>query len=334
MSKLLNANSAFNMPGSGYSVPLSLIAAEFNLENLTPAIDTTSIMLTQANINRPALQLAGYFEYFDAKRLQIMGMVEYTYLKTLDEEERKDHLLRIFQHKIPAMIVCRNLGTFPEMMEYAGRYGVPILATNSATTDFISEVIRWMKVQLAPRLTMHGCLLDIYGVGTLIVGESGVGKSETALELIKRGHRFIADDAVEIRRVSSETLIGSCPENIRYFLELRGIGIIDIMQMFGVQSIKPTQAIDIIINLELWDPNRAYDRLGQVDEFTELLGNKVHSHSIPIRPGRSLAILCESAAINHRQKKMGYNAADALTERVMKTVANSGNGGLHFDDVY
>ena len=334
MNDNLNASGAFNIPGTGYSVPLSRIIAEFNLELLTPTVDIESGVLTQANINRPALQLAGYFEYFDTNRLQVIGMVEHTYLKTLEVKFRRENLLRIFQRKIPAIVICRNLEIFPEMLEYAEQYNVPILSSNSATTDFISEVIRWMKVQLAPRLTMHGCLLDIYGVGTLIIGESGVGKSETALELIKRGHRFIADDAVEIRRVSSETLIGSCPQNIRYFLELRGIGIVDIMQMFGVQSIKPTQAIDIIINLELWDPNRAYDRLGQVDEYTEILGNKVNSHSIPIRPGRSLAILCESAAINHRQKKMGYNAADALTERVMKTVNAQESGGLQFNDVY
>jgi len=329
----ISASGAYNTPSTGYSVPLSSVVSEFQLDLLTPAVDIDSKILTQANINRPALQLAGFFDYFDPARLQIIGMVEHTYLQKLDENFRSENLRRIFQHRIPAIIMCRKLGLFSEMLDYAERYDVPILSIDSATTDFISEVIRWMKVQLAPRITMHGCLLDVYGVGTLIIGESGVGKSETALELIKRGHRFIADDAVEVRRVSSETLIGSCPANIRYFLELRGIGIIDILQMFGVQSIKPTQAIDLIINLELWDPSRIYDRLGQQDEFTEILGNRVCSHSIPIRPGRSLAVICESAAINHRQKKMGYNAADALTERVMR-VARSNNGGTKFDDVY
>ena len=334
MSKILAASGAFNTPGDGYTIPLSRLVSEFDLELLTPKVDIESRLLSRANINRPALQLAGFFDYFDSTRLQIIGMVEHTYLQKLDDHFRRENLKRIFEHQIPAIVVCRELGIFPEMLEYAEIYDVPILSTNSATTDFISEVIRWMKVQLAPRLQMHGCLLDIFGVGTLIIGESGVGKSETALELIKRGHRFIADDAVEVRRVSSETLIGSCPENIRYFLELRGIGIVDIMQMFGVQSIKPTQSIDIIINLELWDPTRAYDRLGQIEEYTELLGNKVSSHSIPIRPGRSLAILCESAAINHRQKKMGYNAADALTKRVMESVNSSADGGLQINDVY
>ena len=324
------ASGAFNTPGHGYTVPLTSVISEFKLKILTPSVDVESRVLSQANVNRPALQLAGFFEYFDPSRLQIIGMVEHTYLRTLDEDFRKENLHRIFNKNIPAMVVCRELDIFPEMLEYAEMYGVPILQATSATTDFIGEIIRWMKVQLAPRITMHGCLLDVYGVGILIIGESGVGKSETALELIQRGHRFIADDAVEVRRVSSETLIGSCPANIRYFLELRGIGIIDIMQMFGVQSIKPTQSIDLVINLELWDPNRIYDRLGQIDEFTELLGNQVYSHAIPIRPGRNLAILCESAAINHRQKRMGYNAADALTERVMKNIG----GGIKIHDAF
>ncbi|MCL2372050.1 MAG: HPr(Ser) kinase/phosphatase [Defluviitaleaceae bacterium] len=330
MTSTATSSGAFNSPGTGYTVPLTNVMSEFNLVNLTPSINIDNKVLNQANINRPALQLAGFFDYFDASRLQVIGMVEHTYLEKLEESFRRENLRKIFRLNIPAMVVCRNLAIFPEMLEYANKYDVLILQSDDNTTDFISEIIRWMKVQLAPRITMHGCLLDIYGVGTLIIGESGVGKSETALELIKRGHRFIADDAVEVRRVSSETLIGSCPETIRYFLELRGIGIIDIMQMFGVQSIKQTQAIDLIINLELWDSTRTYDRLGQTEEFTDLLGNQVCSHSIPIRPGRSLAILCESAAINHRQKRMGYNAADALTERVMQNI----NGGLQRNDSF
>ena len=317
MNSSIVASGAANAPGTGYTVPLSKLAKEFKLELLTPDICIDEIVVSQININRPALQLAGFFDYFDTKRIQIIGMVEHTYLQKLDDGFRQENLRRIFQHRIPAIIICRELTIFPEMLIYAQQYNVPIFSTSSSTTDFISEVIGWMKVQLAPRITMHGCLLDVFGVGTLIVGESGVGKSETALELIKRGHRFIADDAVQIRRVSSETLVGSCPKNIRYFLELRGIGIIDIKQMFGVQSIKPTQSVDLLINLELWDSSRAYDRIGQTDEFTDILGNKINCHSIPIRPGRSLAILCESAAINHRQKKMGYNAAEVLTKRVM-----------------
>ncbi|MCL1846049.1 MAG: HPr(Ser) kinase/phosphatase [Defluviitaleaceae bacterium] len=315
--------AAFDTPGTGYFVPLPTLIQEFKLKLITPAVDVEKKTLARANINRPALQLAGFFDFFDANRLQIIGMVEHTFLSRLEDTLRREKVQRIFQEEIPAVIVCRGLEIFPEMLEFAEKFDVPVLQTDSTTTDFISEVIRWMKVQLAPRTTMHGCLLDIYGVGTLIVGESGIGKSETALELIKRGHRFIADDAVEVRRVSAETLIGSCPANIRYFLELRGIGIIDIMQMFGVQSIKPTQAIELLIRLEAWSPNRVYDRVGTPEEFTEILGNKVNSHSIPIRPGRPLAMICEAAAINHRQKKMGYNAAEALTDRVMNKPAGS-----------
>ena len=321
MSRLAGSGAFYN-PGTGHMVPLTDVIKEFSLEIITPSVDVSNINLTQSNINRPALQMTGFFEFFNPARLQVIGMVEHSYLKSLSENTRKESLLRIFSHRIPAIVLCRNLECFPEMKELAVEYGVPLLLTQSETTDFISEIIRWMKVQLAPRKTMHGCLLDVYGVGTLIVGESGVGKSETALELIKRGHRFIADDAVDIRRVSSETLIGSCPENIRYFLELRGIGIIDVMRMFGVQSIKPTQNVELLINLEFWDPNRVYDRLGKDEEFTEILGNRVNSHSIPIRPGRNLSILCESAAINHRQRKMGYNAATVLTDRLMKKRSN------------
>jgi len=321
---------AFDTPGSGYFVPLPTVIQEFKLKLLTPATDVEKKSLVRTNINRPGLQLAGFFDYFDSNRLQIIGMVEHTFLSCFDEKTRCEKISRIFQEKIPAVVVCRGLEVFAEMLEVAEKYDVPILQTDSATTDFISEVIRWMKVQLAPRISMHGCLLDIYGVGTLIIGESGIGKSETALELVKRGHRFIADDAVEVRRVSAETLIGSCPANIRYFLELRGIGIIDIMQMFGVQSIKPTQAIELVIKLETWDSARIYDRIGAPDEYTEILGNNVNSHTIPIRPGRPLAMLCEAAAINHRQKKMGYNAAEVLTERVMNIFAGSLNIPDHF----
>ncbi len=246
--------------------------------------------------------------------------MEYTYLRKLNDTFRQENLRKIFASGIPGLVLCRGLGLFPEMPYYAEKYNVPIFSTQSSTSDFMSEIIRWMKVEIAPRISIHGVLLDVYGVGILIIGESGVGKSETALELIKRGHRFIADDAVEIRRVSQITLVGSCPENIRYFLELRGIGIIDIKQMFGVQSIKTTQTIDLVIKLELWDSSKKYDRLGQNDEFTEILGNKVRCHSVPIRPGRSLAIICEAAAINTRERQMGYNASKALSSQVMKAM--------------
>jgi HPr kinase/phosphorylase len=300
-----------------YTVPLREVMKEFHLSQLTPNVRIDDKVLVQPNINRPALQLAGFFDYFDAERLQIIGRVEYTYLQKLNDQFRQENLRRIFEYKIPGIVLCNGLDLFPEMPLYAEQYDVPVFSTESKTSDFTSEIIRWTKAQLAPRISLHGVLLDIYGVGILIMGESGVGKSETALELIKRGHRFIADDAVEVKRVSKETLVGSCPENIRYFLELRGIGIIDIKQMFGVQSIKATQSVDLVIKLELWEPGKVYDRLGQSDEYTEILGNKIRCHSIPIRPGRSLAIICEAAAINHRERQMGYNAAAALQERIM-----------------
>jgi HPr kinase/phosphorylase len=303
-----------------YTVPLREVMNEFNLTLLTPNVGIDDKELVQPNINRPALQLAGFFDYFEPQRLQVIGMVEYSYLQKLNDNFRQENLRRIFEHDIPAIVLCRGLGLFPEMPLYAEQYNVPVFSTDSTTSDFISEIIKWTKVLLAPRVSVHGVLLDIYGVGILIMGESGVGKSETALELIKRGHRFIADDAVEIKRVSQETLIGSCPVNIQYFMELRGIGIVDVKQMFGIQSIKATQSIDLIIKLELWDSDKVYDRLGKTSEYTEILGNKIRCHSIPIRPGRSLAIICESAAISHREKQMGYNAAEVLSERIMKAM--------------
>lgn len=218
--------------------------------------------------------------------------------------------------------MCRDLDPHPEMLYYAKQRGVPILKTKETTSEFMGELLKWMKVQLAPRTTVHGVLVDIYGEGVLITGESGIGKSEAALELVKRGHRLVADDAVEIKKVSHTTLVGSCPELIRYFIEVRGIGIINVKQMFGVQSVKDTQDIDIIIKLEYWEKGKAYDRLGIKENYMDILGNKVVCHNIPVRPGRNLAIICESAAVNCRQKKMGYNAAQALNDAIMNNAMN------------
>ncbi|MCL2665324.1 MAG: HPr(Ser) kinase/phosphatase [Defluviitaleaceae bacterium] len=301
-----------------YSVPLRTLFNEFNLSFLTDNVPIDDMVITQPNINRPALQLAGFFDYFSAERLQIIGMVEHNYLLKHNDAQRQENLRRIFEYKVPCIVICRGLKIFPEMQAYAEQYNVPVFGFPSGTTDFIGELIPWLKVQLAPRISIHGCLLDVYGAGILITGESGIGKSEMALELIKRGHRFVADDLVEIKRVSQGTLVGSCPERIRYFLELRGIGIIDVQQMFGIESIKATQSIDLVIKLELWDGNKTYDRLGTEEEYTEILGNKVMSHTIPVRPGRNLAVICEAAAINRRQRKMGYNAALSFTEKIMR----------------
>jgi len=306
-----------------YTVSLANLIEKFSLKLLTERIEISDKVINHPEINRPALQLAGFYDYFDSDRLQIIGIVEYTYLQKIDLKQRNENLRRMFASKIPCLVISRGLKPFPEMIHLAEEYDVPLLGYEGSTTDFMGEVIQWLKVHLAPRITMHGVLVDIYGEGVFIMGESGIGKSETALELIKRGHRFVADDAVEIKKVSNQTLVGSCPELIKYFIELRGIGIIDVRQMFGVESLKATQSIDLVIKLEHWDQNRTYDRLGLHEEFMEILGNKVVCHSIPIRPSRNLAVICESAAINHRQKKMGYNAAQILQERVINNITGN-----------
>jgi HPr kinase/phosphorylase len=242
-------------------------------------------------------------------------------LQKITPEARDATLKRLFARKLPAVIVCRGIDPCPEMIKHATENDVPVLQSHESTANFMAEIMRWLHVRLAEQIMIHGVLVDIYGEGLLIMGESGIGKSEAALELIQRGHRLVADDSVIIKRVSSETLIGSCPDVIQNFVELRGIGIIDVRQLFGVQSIKATQSIDLVIKLEFWDGNKIYDRLGMTDEHTEILGNKIVCHHIPIRPGRNIAIICESAAINHRQKKMGYNAARVLSERVAENMS-------------
>lgn len=289
---------------------------EFKLKLLTPDIDLEDKNIDYPDVNRPALQLAGFFDYFPFHRIQIIGRVEYAYMNKMKSDVRRVILRKIFSYKIPCIIICRGLEPFPEMLTYAKKNNVPILSSDESTTDFISELLRWLKVVLAPFTTMHGVLVDIYGEGVLILGESGLGKSETAVELIKRGHRFVADDVVEIRRVSKETLLGCAPEVLRYFMELRGIGIIDVKQMFGVESIKDIQRIDLVVKLELWDKASNYDRLGSNSEQIDILGNGVPCHVIPIRPGRNIAVICESAAINHRQQNLGYNTSDCFTSKI------------------
>ncbi|MBO8464224.1 MAG: HPr(Ser) kinase/phosphatase [Firmicutes bacterium] len=300
-----------------YQVSLTTLVEKMELTNLTPEMNTDDILITQTDINRPALQLAGFFEHFDSDRVQIVGMVEYTYLKKIEEDEVViERLDRLFGAKIPCIIFCRELEPCKRLLEAARRHGVPVLMTKRHTSGFMAELIRWLNVELAPRISIHGVLVDVYGEGVLIMGESGIGKSEAALELIKRGHRLVSDDVVEIKKVSEDTLVGTSPEITRYFIELRGIGIIDVKTLFGVESVKPTQSIDLVIKLEEWDKRVEYDRLGLEEQMTDILGNKVVCHSIPIRPGRNLAIIVESAAVNHRQKKMGYNAAVELYNRV------------------
>lgn len=303
-------------------VALETVIDKMKLENLTPDIDISKIKITQPDINRPAIQIAGYYEHYDAARLQIIGFVEYTYMENLSKKEKREAYEKLLSfEETPAVVYCRELMPDDIFLEIANKHKVPVLMTKKSTSDFMAEIIRWLKVKLAPCIVVHGVLVDVYGEGVLITGESGIGKSEAALELIKRGHRLVSDDAVEIRKVSDDTLIGSAPDVTKHFIELRGIGIVDVKTLFGVSSVKDTQSIDLVIRLEEWNRDKEYDRLGLEEQYTEYLGNKVVCHNIPIRPGRNLAIICESAAVNYRQKKMGYNAAQEFYKRIQDNFA-------------
>lgn len=303
------------------SIKLIKIIEKMKLDNLTPEIDISEVKITQPDINRPALQLAGYFEHFDATRLQIIGFVEFTYIEGLTDEKKREVFAKLLSYNVPGIVFCRELKPDPIFLEIALENKIPVLMTKKSTSTFMAEIIRWLNVKLAPCISVHGVLVDVFGEGVLITGESGIGKSEAAIELIKRGHRLVTDDVVELRKVSDDTLIGSAPDITKHFIELRGIGIVDVKTLFGVSSVKDTQTIDLVIKLEDWDRDKEYDRLGLEEEYTEYLGNRVVCHNIPIRPGRNLAVICESAAVNHRQKKMGYNAAQELYTRVQNSLA-------------
>lgn len=303
------------------SVKLERLIEKFKLVNLTPDIDIKGIRITQPDVNRPALQMAGYFEHFDSTRLQVIGFVEYTYMEGISEEQKRRVYDKLMSYDIPCVVFSRELHPDDIFMEIAHKYNRPVLSTKQNTSVFMAEAIRWLNVKLAPCISVHGVLVDVYGEGVLITGESGIGKSEAALELIKRGHRLVTDDVVELRKVSDDTLVGSAPDITKHFIELRGIGIIDVKALFGASSVKDTQSVDLVIKLEEWDKDKEYDRLGLEEEYTEYLGNKIVCHTLPIRPGRNLAVICESAAVNHRQKKMGYNAAQELYTRVQNSLA-------------
>lgn len=296
------------------------IIEKMSLKNLTPEIDLADKKVTVPDINRPALQLAGFFDHFDSERVQIIGRVEAAYMETLSAEVKKERYGQLLSYNVPCIIFCRNENPDEEMLQAAREYQIPLFQTDKVTSSFEAEIIRWMKVMLAPTISIHGVLVDVYGEGVLITGESGIGKSEAALELIKRGHRLVTDDVVEIKKVSDATLIGTSPEITRHFIELRGIGIIDVKTLFGVECVKETQAIDMVIHLEDWDKDKEYDRFGLEEEYTEILGNKIVCHNLPVRPGRNLAVIVESAAVNWRQKKMGYNAAKELYNRVQNNI--------------
>ena len=302
-------------------VSVQRFADLFHMKNLTGEIDLNALEITVSEINRPALQFCGYFEHFSEERVQIVGMVEYAYLQQLEPELRKKAFEDFLAHDIPCIIFCRGLIPADDFIHAAIRNNVAVLSTERKTSSITSEIIRVLNEELAPCISIHGVLVDVYGEGLLIMGESGIGKSEAALELIRRGHRLVTDDVVEIRRINERTLIGTSPDVIRYFIELRGIGIIDVKALYGVECVKEKQSIDFVIKLEDWKRDNEYDRMGMEEEYIEFLGVKVVCHSLPIRPGRNLAVICEAAAVNHRQKKMGYNAAQELYRRVQENLS-------------
>lgn len=305
-------------------VAITKMAQALDLKNMTPDMDLSGKYVTLPDINRPALQLTGYLEHFSAQRVQIIGYVEHTYLEHLTEEERNFAYERFISSKIPCVIFSTKTRPSEKMLELAYRYDVPTFITDRTTSNLIAEAVRWLGVELAPCISIHGVLVDVYGEGILITGESGIGKSEAALELIRRGHRLVSDDVVQLRKVSDATLVGSAPDITRHFIELRGIGIINVKTLFGVECVKDTQSVDLVIKLEEWDRDKEYDRMGLNEEYIEYLGNKVVCHSLPIRPGRNLAVIVEAAAVNHRQKKMGYNAAEELYKRVQDNITRKG----------
>jgi HPr kinase/phosphorylase len=299
-----------------FKVQLKKILDEFNLESIFVPDDPAKIYIEETDVNRPGLQLMGFYEYFNPERIQIIGKMEFAYLATIDEPLRRERLEMLFAQKLPALIITRELPYFPEMLEFAKKYEVPLLRSKDSTSNFMSALIAFLNLNLAPRITRHGVLIEVYGEGMFITGESGVGKSETAIELVKRGHRLVADDAVEIRKVSNISLVGTSPENIRHFLELRGIGIINARRLFGIGAVKVTEKIDIVVELEPWDSEKIYDRMGVDNEYISILGVNVPLVTIPVKPGRNLAVILEVAAMNNRQKKMGYNAAQELLDNL------------------
>lgn len=315
-----------------YSVSLKNIIAEFKLESLEMPDDPQNLFVHNVDINRPGLELGGYYEYYDADRIQIFGMSEMSYLTQFSEAEYGEKVEIFFATKPVAAIVARGLEVPEKMREEARKNKVPLLRVEQTTSSFVASLISYLNVQLAPRITRHGVLVEVYGEGILLLGESGVGKSETAIELIKRGHRLIADDAVEIRRVSDKSLVGTSPENIRHFIELRGIGIINAQRIFGAGAVKPTVKIDMVINLEQWVSGKVYDRMGLDEETTNILGLDIRSSTIPVKPGRNLAVIIEVAAINNRQQRMGYKAAEELLEKLGMTDASANNA--NFDKFY
>ncbi|MBR4027765.1 MAG: HPr(Ser) kinase/phosphatase [Lachnospiraceae bacterium] len=313
-------------------VSVAKIVEVMDLKVFTHSINLKKRKIQSADINRPALQLAGYFSHFESSRVQVMGNVEYFYIEQLEPEVQLQRFEELLSYDMPCIIFSRNLEPMETLVQMAEERGIPILGTSRSTSAFTAELIYELGEQLAPCITIHGVLVDVYGEGLLITGESGIGKSEAALELIRRGHRLISDDVVEITKINEHTLMGTAPEITRHFIELRGIGIIDVKTLYGVECVKEKQQIDLVIKLEDWRKDKEYDRMGLEEEYIEYLGNKVVCHSLPIRPGRNLSVICETAAVNHRQKKMGYNAAQELYRRVQENLIRGRNSDEDEDE--
>ena len=303
-----------------YTVKLSKVIDEFNLETLYLPDLPENILISCTKVNRPGLQMVGFYDHYEAARMQIIGKVEYLYLHSLPLEERLQRLEDFFKTRPIGVIYSTNLEVSDYAIELAEKYGVPLMRTSKSTSEFMSGLISFLNVALGPRITRHGVLVEVYGEGILMIGESGVGKSETAIELLKRGHRLIADDAVEIKRVSATTLVGRAPEIIKHYVELRGIGIVDVRRLFGMGAVKETEKIDLVINLEPWQEGKMYDRLGLDNHTTNILGIEVPSIELPVCPGRNLSVVIEVAAMNNRQKRMGYNTAEEFNKRLMESM--------------
>lgn len=320
------------MEGHRGSVKLTKIINEFHLEVVFAPENLDDIMLKSSDVHRPGIQLSeGYFDYFDNERIQILGKVEHFYMMEKSSQEREAAYENLMSKGIPAAVVTRGLDISAELLVAAKKFNVPLMRTEESTSSFMAALIASLNLSLAPSITRHGVLVEVYGEGVLLLGESGVGKSETAVELIKRGHRLVADDAVDIRRVSAKTLVGSSPEIIRHFIELRGIGIIDVKKIFGMGAVKNTENINLVINLEIWQQGKTYERLGLDTQVTNILGINVPSLTVPVRPGRNLAVIIEIAAMNHRQRNMGYNAAEELNERLLKQMQGT---DMSSDDLF
>lgn len=313
---------------SHYSVKMGKLLEDFELEVLWGAPDYENLLIQREDVNRPGLQLAGFFDYFDNKRMQVLGRVEATYLEQRSAEERLVSFDQLFSQDIPCLIITRGMEPFPECMEMAEKYNITVLRSQDTTSGFMGTLIMALRNYLSPRITRHGVLVEVYGEGILLLGESGVGKSETAIELVKRGHRLVADDAVEIKRVGVKRLVGTAPELIRHYIELRGIGVVDVQQLFGMSAVRENQDIDLVVNLEPWNDTAMYDRLGLENLYTVILDVKVPSLTVPVKPGRNLAIIVEVAAMNNRHKKMGYNAAQVFTQQINEHFDQAMSGNL------